>query len=285
MSIWPGLPEAGRGGRRRIVPDEGIKEKAALQRIDAGIHALLGRERLVVLSALAAMTGLAWAYVLHMAGMPTPGGTSMTPAPWDTARFLGMLVMWIIMMIGMMVPSAAPVVLLFAALQKKMRPAPLIYSPAALFMCGYLAVWTGFSVLATVAQWQLSEAALFSESSMKAAPGLGAVLLLLAGLYQLMPWKNACLSRCRSPVEFLVRHRRHGPLGPLVIGLHHGAYCLGCCWMLMALLFALGVMSLLWVAAITVFVFAEKAFPGGPLLSRAAGVLLLGAGALLLGAG
>jgi predicted metal-binding membrane protein len=145
-------------------------------------------------------------------------------------------------------------------------------------------VWTGFSALATVAQWGLHVAALLSPGMVATSPWLGGGLLLAAGIFQWTPLKNACLRQCRSPVNFLLQSWREGPTGALVMGLRHGAYCAGCCWFLMALLFVAGVMNLLWVATIMAFVLLEKAAPKGDWIARFGGALLVGWGLLVIGA-
>ena len=147
---------------------------------------------------------------------------------------------------------------------------------------GYVLAWGAFSVLATAAQWALSAAMLLSAMMTSKSPVFAASLLVIAGVYQFTPLKIACLSQCRSPAEFLIRHRRPGPLGPLLMGLQHGYQCIACCWALMALLFAFGVMNLLWVAALAVFVFIEKLAPAGPLIGRVGGFLMICAGLVMM---
>ena len=252
-----------------------------------GIESVLKRDRSVVLATLLAITALAWAYLIDMAiGMATmPMGEAvggMRQVSWDLGYFAAMFVMWTIMMVGMMLPSAAPMILLYALIERKQRPSESPYAGTTLFAAGYIAVWTGFSLIATFAQWGLSEAALLSPKMVGTSPILGGVLFIAAGIYQLTPLKNACLKHCRSPIHFLVHHRRTGRFGPLLMGLDHGAFCVGCCWFLMALLFTLGVMNLLWVAAITVFVLLEKVLPVRWPVARISSALMIGAGGALL---
>ncbi|MGO4125563.1 DUF2182 domain-containing protein [Inquilinus sp. YAF38] len=252
----------------------------------SAIEAVLRRDRLVTLVALACVCIAAWAYIglgiempaAEMPGMDMPGmdmpGMAMDPAmpmPWTGATFALMTAMWAVMMVAMMLPGAAPMVLTYAALQRHRRQAAPHHATL-LFALGYLAVWTGFSILAAALQWQLDALALLSPAMATASTVLAGGALVIAGLYQLTPLKQGCLVRCRSPVEFLTRHRRSGPFG---LGLRHGLFCLGCCWALMLLLFVGGVMNLAWVGAIALFVLLEKTIPGGHWLSRAAGAGLI----------
>lgn len=251
------------------------------------LKSALARDRLVVLAALIAATALAWLYLIDMArGMAAmPGGSGMMAIQtWDQAYFVAMFFMWAIMMVGMMVPSATPMVLLYAAfIRTRHNAAP--YRSTAAFLAGYLLAWTAFSLVATTLQWALSEAALLSPMMVSTSPYFGAALLIAAGVFQLTPWKNACLAHCRSPMDFVMRHWRSGRFGALRMGLHHGLYCLGCCWLLMVLLFVGGVMNLLWIAAITVFVLIEKVapFPHAARYVSAAGLIAVGVGVLATG--
>jgi predicted metal-binding membrane protein len=145
-----------------------------------------------------------------------------------------------------------------------------------------VAVWGAFSLIATALQWGLDRAGLLSETMASGNVVLAAMLLFAAGVYQLTPWKHACLQHCRSPMEFLTRYWRQGPLGPMRAGAWHGAFCLGCCWMLMGLLFVGGLMNLIWIAGLALLVLIEKLFPLGPRVSQLAGVALIGWGAFVL---
>lgn len=256
----------------------------------APVFSILTRDRAIIVVALAAATALSWVYLVDMArdmaagvcDMPGMEGMYMGAVPvWNGPYFTMMVVMWTIMMIGMMVPSAAPAILLYATMHRNSGNAP--YMSTTGFVCGYLAVWTAFSLAATFAQWGLDEAALLSPMMVSTSPLLGAGLLAAAGIYQLTPWKNACLSHCRSPFAFFQQHWRAGRFGAFRMGVRHGAYCLACCWALMLLLFFGGVMNLMWIAAITVFVLLEKAAPfgrfaakitGGVMIVVAAGILV-----------
>lgn len=253
---------------------------------------VLDRDRWVVLAALAAVVALAWAYLAYIVlaqpamDMDAIAMAAMPPPIWDGGYFVATLAMWMVMMVGMMLPSAAPTVLLFDALQRQGDPARRRdHRATVLFAAGYLLAWGAFSVLATTAQWGLSAAMLLSAMMTGRSPVFAGLLLVLAGAYQFTSLKTACLGQCRSPAEFLVRHRRPGPFGPLLMGLQHGVQCIGCCWALMLLLFGFGVMNLLWVAALAIFVFIEKLAPGGPLVGRVGGFLMVCAGLALMAIG
>ncbi len=246
---------------------------------------LLRRERVVIVLALAGVTAIAWLYLFFvrddMADMAMPAMDGMPDmampfaAPWVFA-------MWWVMMLGMMLPSAAPMILMFEAVQRRQRERERPYVPTAMFVAGYLIVWGGFSVAATAAQWGLQQGAFLSPMLGLASSTLGGLLFILAAIYQFTPLKHACLRQCRSPFAFVLNHWRDGWDGALRMGAGHGLYCLGCCWVLMALLFAVGVMNLLWVAAIAAFVFAEKLLPGGVWVGRIGGVAMAAFGVSLL---
>jgi len=180
--------------------------------------------------------------------------------------------MWAVMMVAMMLPSASPMVLTYARVVRgcsENRAAAL-----AAFAGAYIMIWTAFSAAATAAQLALEDASLLYGPT-RPTPVVGAVLLMLAGVYQLTPLKTACLLRCRSPVGFFMTDWRDGAAGALIMGLKHGAYCVGCCWMLMALLFVFGVMNLLWIAALSALVLLEKIMPSGRFIARTSGILML----------
>jgi predicted metal-binding membrane protein len=253
------------------------------------LEALLRRERAIALAAIAAVTGICWAYLVRDASRMDP--TGMHPAlcaagmqAWTPGYALAMLAMWAVMMIGMMLPSAAPMILLHARVARRASAEGRSLAPTGLFALGYLAVWTLFAAAATGAQWGLDRLALLSPAMVATSPTFGAGVLIAAGLYQMTPVKDACLRRCRAPALFLSEHWRPGRSGALVVGIEHGAFCLGCCWVLMGLLFVGGVMNLLWIAAITLFVLFEKLAPARVASARISGLALAaGGGALLLG--
>lgn len=189
--------------------------------------------------------------------------------------------MWSVMMVGMMGPSAAPILLLFATSQAR-REARGVPRLTLLFGVGYLTVWLGFSVGATLVHWALHQAMLLSSTMAVASQRLAGALFIGAGVYQLTPLKHRCLQHCQSPVGFLMSHWREGPRGAFQMGLRHGVYCLGCCWALMAVLFAVGVMNLAAVVILTIFILAERVGRGGAIISRLGGVAMIGVGVLLL---
>ena len=244
-------------------------------------------DRVAILSALAAITGLAWLYLIRTAGGMTG---AMTDAPmeivrirtWESADFLLVFLMWAIMMVGMMVPSAIPMTMVYAAVVRKAVRQGTVVPPTFVFVSGYVAMWTLFSVAATLAQWGLDRAALLSPMLVTTSPAIGASLLIAAGVYQLTPFKQACLRRCRSPAHFISGHWRQGASGAFRMGVEHGAFCLGCCWLLMGLLFVVGVMNLLWIAAIATFVLVEKIVPHPTLPARIGGGAMIVTGLALL---
>ncbi len=246
------------------------------------LEAALRRDRLVVAVGLLALAGLAWAYLAHSASlMPAHAGMAMAmpdTAPWSIGQAAGLALMWSIMMIAMMLPSVTPVILLFASVSRRRQLQGVLAAPVSVFVLGYLLAWTGYAVVAALGQSFLHSAALLSPAMASESPLLGGGLLLLAGLYQWLPVKGACLSHCRSPLGFFTAEWREGVSGALVMGFRHGSYCVGCCWALMALLFVAGVMNLVWVAVIAGFVLAEKVVPNGRLLGRITGALLAGWG-------
>jgi predicted metal-binding membrane protein len=240
------------------------------------------RDRTVVLSGLILITALAWAYMWYLARDPM-AMCMANMQPWGAADLLATFAMWAVMMVAMMVPSASPMILAFAGVNRMRRERSLPYVPTAAFLMGYLAVWTGFSALATVAEAALHSAALLSPMMVSTSAVFGGILLLAAGAFQWTPLKNACLRHCRSPLGFILTEWRGGAWGAVQMGVRHGAYCVGCCWLLMALLFVAGVMNLWWIAAIGAFVLIEKVTRAGPLIARATGVLLMLWGVWMLG--
>lgn len=255
---------------------------------DWTVRRALRQDRVVVVAGLLILTAAAWVYTVHLANTMERAGMEMAMPQvqaWGAFDLMLLLVMWVVMMVAMMVPSAAPMILAFAQMDRNRRTSGRPIVPTAAFLLGYLLVWTGFSILATVAQWGLHAAALLSPAMASATPFLGGGILLVAGLFQWTSLKHACLTRCRSPLGFLLTEWREGTRGALVMGLRHGVYCVGCCWILMAILFVVGVMNLLWIAAIAGFVLLEKVTRRGEWVSRGAGLVLVGWGAWLVGTG
>jgi predicted metal-binding membrane protein len=241
------------------------------------------RDRIVVVAALAAITFLAWGYMAYEAramyhtGICCCAGMNMSgpdTSAWNAATLIPLFLMWAEMMVAMMIPSAAPMILTFAMVQRKRREQERPFVPTAIFLLGYLLVWTTFSALAAIAQWILHAKALLSPLMVSTSPILGGILLIVAGIFQWTPLKNVCLTHCRSPLSFLMTGWREGKFGAFATGLKHGAYCTGCCWILMALLFVAGVMNIWWIAIIAVFVLVEKVAPKGLFVGKAAGIFL-----------
>jgi predicted metal-binding membrane protein len=244
-----------------------------------------------ILTGLAGITTAAWIYVVleaHRMGNMPMGMTdhSMTMhamvgvRPWTATEFGLRLLMWAVMMVAMMVPTAAPMTLMYAAVARKAAAQDNPVAPTFVFVAGYIAMWSLFSVVATTAQWELDRVALLSPMMVSNSALLGSALLIVAGVYQLTPLKRACLRHCRAPAQFLSQNWHSGTAGALRMGLRLGAYCLGCCWVLMGLLFVGGVMNLLWIAAIAAFVLLEKAIPFGETAGWFVGAAMILVGAL-----
>jgi predicted metal-binding membrane protein len=259
----------------------------------------LRRDRTVVAAALAAIAALAWAYVLWLAVDMDMGGMDMSdfrmiPAgigimalalsPWSGMEFAFVFAMWAVMMIGMMTPSAAPMILIYARLGRQAAVANKPFAGTGWFVAGYLLAWTGFALIATVAQWGLDRAALLDATMTSASSVLGGGILIAAGIYQWTRLKDLCLAKCQSPFLFIQQLGgfRRDATGAMLLGLRHGAYCVGCCWVLMALLFVGGVMNVLWIALLALLVLLEKLLSFGRWIARAAGVAFLAAGTWLL---
>jgi predicted metal-binding membrane protein len=246
-------------------------------------------DRILVLGGIALVLIITWAYLVHLSDQMSASadhddamaamGMAMDHA-WGSADALAMFAMWVVMMVAMMAGAAAPVLLLFAAALRS-RGAPGVPFTVLLFGFGYLTVWVVFSAAATAVQWLLHDAALLSPSMAASSSRIGGAILVAAGAYQVTPWKGACLAHCRSPLGFLMTHWRDGRAGALSMGVQHGAYCLGCCWALMGILFAVGVMNLAWVAVLTILIFLEKLGEAGMRTAQVAGVLLMGFGAAM----
>jgi len=249
------------------------------------------RDRVVVVTALATVIALAWAYLLTGAGMGMSAfemtcvsELGMTRAVWTPGYAVLMFFMWWIMMVAMMLPSAAPVILLFATVNRQQRDTGHPYVATSIFAFGYLAAWAAFSLVAAALQWGFELTGILSPMLVSTNATFGGLLLLAAGVYQLTPIKHACLRHCRSPLAFLGAHWRRGARGALRMGLLHGAFCVGCCWFLMGLMYFGGVMNLYWMAGLALFVLFEKTVPAGHWLGCVTGVALLvwGGGMLAL---
>jgi predicted metal-binding membrane protein len=250
------------------------------------------RDRLLIWGCILLVTVLAWAYLIHLAGlmgspmdadamakMGMPMGRS-----WTATDAFYTWVMWSVMMIGMMAASALPVLLLFAGVQARRVDGGRSLAVLS-FGLGYLSIWVGFSACATIAQWGLHQGALMNHSLATSSTAVGGAILVAAGLYQMSPLKGRCLSQCQSPLGFLMSHWRDGSRGAFTMGMRHGTFCLGCCWALMGVLFVVGVMNLLWVAALTVVVLIEKIGPAGFRLARTGGAVMIVLGVVMITTG
>jgi predicted metal-binding membrane protein len=271
------------------------------------LEAVLRRDRMVIVGSVALVIIGAWVWLVLGAGtgmrsmemsrilwprsLGTDGGMSgmagMAPPPgmapmWTPSYAAVMFAMWWVMMVAMMLPGAAPVLLLFARVNRSERGRGRPYVPTGLFAAGYLAVWGAFSLIATTVQWGLDRLGLLSPMMATTEALLGGVILIAAGLWQLTPVKRICLRHCRTPLSFLMNHWRPGRWGAFRMGLGHGAYCVGCCWFLMALLFVGGIMNLFWVAGLSVFILLEKMTKIGSGLGKAVGGVLSAAGVVLI---
>jgi len=253
----------------------------------------------VVAVALAALTALAWSYILWLAAATDPGAMVMSDmriipslardmvpahAPWSLVEAGYVFAMWAVLTVGMMTPSAAPMILTHLQVGEQSAAEGIVFVATGWFVAGSLLAWFGFALAATIAQWGLDRAALLNPKMASASRVLGGVVLIVAGLYQWTPLKNVCLAQCQSPAMFIQRHGgfRRDPAGAVLQGLRHGAYSVGCCWALMALLFVGGVMNVLWIAGISAFMLIERIQPAGRLVSRAAGLGFLVAGGWLI---
>ena len=241
----------------------------------------------LITTALSVVVALAWLYLYvltgAMDGMDAGAASGMPQRQvWTPLEFLLMFFMWAVMMVGMMVPTALRAVMIYAgvARQAESRGSPL--ADTGWFVLGYVLIWTGFSFFATALQGGLHQFGLLSPAMSSASPLLGASLLLAAGVYQLTPWKDVCLRHCQAPALYLAGKFTSGAVGAASLGIRHGGYCLGCCWVLMGLLFLGGVMNLIWIAAITLYVLLEKLLPSRWRATRVTGWLMIGSAVLYI---
>ena len=252
------------------------------------LESIVRRDRRVVLFGLVSITMIAWLYLVLMAmnmdalpsmvdAMARPRATSWTPID-----FVLMFIMWAVMMVGMMLPSASPMILMFARINRDRPGRVEPFVPTWIFVTGYIVIWSVFSLVATTAQWGLQNTGLLSPMMASTSAMFGGFVLVAAGIYQWTPMKHACLRHCQTPLGFLMTRWRDGTSGAFRMGLSHGGYCVGCCWVLMALLFVGGVMNLVWVAALAALVFLEKVAPPGPWPPRIAGTALFAWGGWVL---
>jgi len=255
--------------------------------IDRGIGSALRRDRALVLASLVVLASLSWLYLWLEADamdrmMLGLRPMAMQPTGASLATFLLAFAMWAVMMAGMMLPSAAPMTLFYAAIVRKNGERGMVLPAVWIFASGYLLVWTAFSLGATALQVVFEHLSVASSMMIATSKWLSGGILIAAGLYQWSPLKDVCLGKCRSPLEFMTGHWRPGRVGALRMGTAHGLYCVGCCWALMMLLFVGGVMNLIWAALIAGFVLVEKLVPHGRLVGRVSGVVFAGAGLYVL---
>ena len=242
------------------------------------------RERLLVAALAIPIIFVAWLYLWIDARRMGVGECLCMPdmQPWSALNLAALFGMWSVMMAGMMTPSVAPTLVVFAKVNASRREQGRSFVSTGFFLLGYLAAWTGFSAIAAALQWALHARALLSPAMVSTSPVLGGAIVIASGIFQWTPLKRACLVHCRTPLQFLLTEWREGASGAFVMGFRHGAYCVGCCWVLMALLFVCGVMNLLWIAILSVLVLAEKLAPASWRLSRWIGFALVIWGAWIL---
>lgn len=255
------------------------------------LESVLRRDRTLIIGAVAGISVLAWWYMavearaMALTGVCQCFGLKMSGPDlrqWGGVELAGLTLMWTEMMIAMMLPSALPMLLTFAAVNRRRKEREEAFVPTAFFLGGYLAVWAGFSLVVGILQWELHRLALITSMMEMSNQTLGGVVLIGTGLFQWTRWKNACLQHCRSPLSFLMTDWREGRKGAWTMGLRHGWYCTGCCWLLMLVLFVVGVMNLVWIAVISVLVLLEKVLKHGLIVSRVSGVVLIAWGLAIL---
>jgi predicted metal-binding membrane protein len=254
---------------------------SARGRADGLLERALRHDRILVVAGMLAVVVLSWAYLLagagtmqEMDGMLMP----MSSGPWTLDHVLTMLLMWAVMMAAMMLPSAAPMILLYATIARGRGASSMQATSSGIFAAGYVTTWSAFSLGAVALQYVLERFALLSPMMETTSKTLAGGILIVAGIYQWSPLKKTCLQGCRSPLDFVLTHWRPGARGAFVMGLQHGMYCVGCCWMLMLLLFVGGIMNLGWIAGLAILVLVEKLAPAGHWIGRGAGILLAGWG-------
>jgi predicted metal-binding membrane protein len=265
----------------------------------SAFRVIVTRDTWTVGAALAALAALAWAYLFWVAAQmnaPSPAAipdmigmaAMMEPAftPWTLTHTVFVFAMWAVMMVGMMAPSVAPTVLIYMQVARHARTLGESFASACWFSSGYFLAWILFALLATSVQYGLESAALLSPMMARTSGYFSGAILIAVGAYQFSPLKNICLSQCRAPLSFVQRHGgfQSSARGSLGLGMLHGFYCVGCCWTLMALLFVVGVMNVLWIAVLAILVLAEKMLPGGRYISACSGAAAISTGAWMLAA-
>ena len=249
---------------------------------------VLKKDRLIVVVALLILCVLSWLYIIYLYNQMYPMNMDailfampMTPN-WSSTDFVLLFIMWFVMMIAMMTPSVTPLVLIFTLINRRRREQRNPIVPSAYLLSGYFLVWAAFSLIATLLQWLLQQLSLLNPEMITTSKILGGVVLMLAGVFQFTPLKNTCLRYCRTPIGFIHQHWKDGKSGALQMGVQNGIYCLGCCWILMLLLFVSGIMNILWIAIISLFVLIEKIASSAKPISLIAGIALIAYGILIL---
>ncbi len=242
------------------------------------------RDKFAIGAVLAILSLVAWASTVSQSqamGASVPMPDMMDPA-FSPMRCLLFLSTWVVMMTAMMLPTAAPMVMTFAAVSQQRRSRHSVYVPTGLFVLGYLFAWGSSGLLAYAASTLPPVIIQSAPEVAKYSSLIGGAVLIIAGAYQFSALKNICLSSCRTPLGYVMTHWREGRSGALLMGLHHGLYCIGCCWALMSILFAIGVMNLAWMAALSLFMFIEKVGASGPIVGKVVGIVLIAAGVAIV---
>jgi predicted metal-binding membrane protein len=241
------------------------------------LQRILKKERLITTIGLFLLFIFSWLYIIYLYKQMYPMNMDalffampMT-ADWTLTEFTLLFVMWFVMMIAMMIPSVSPLILIFISVSRKYSHDKNPLSLSWYLLAGYFLVWCAFSLLATFLQWTLQQISLLNPEMETTSQVLGGIILITSGIFQFTSLKRRCLKFCQSPLSFLQRHWRYGKAGALKMGIQNGIYCLGCCWILMILLFVSGIMNILWIAIISIFILIEKVFPRSQYISYLAG--------------
>lgn len=245
------------------------------------LEAALKKDRLILIIALILLCAISWYYIIYLYNQMYPMNMdaflfAMPMSPeWTLVDFALLFLMWFVMMIAMMIPSVAPLILIFSMVNRKSKQTANPFVPSHYLLAGYLIIWAIFSLLATVLQWLFQNLNWLNPDMVVTNKTVGGIILILAGVFQFTPLKRQCLKYCQTPVSFIHTHWKEGRAGALQMGIKNGMYCLGCCWVLMLLLFVSGIMNLLWIVLISLFVLIEKLFPRFKLVSWLAGAALI----------
>lgn len=252
------------------------------------LQSVLKKDRFIVLIALFILCVLCWLYIIYLYNQMYPMNMGalffampMTPK-WSWTDFVLLFLMWFVMMIAMMTPSIAPLVLIFTLINRKRLQRKNPFVPTGYLLSGYFLVWAAFSLFATLLQWLLQQFSLLNHEMITTSKILSAIILILAGIFQLTPLKNTCLRFCRTPISFIHQYWKDGKSGALRMGIQNGIYCLGCCWILMLLLFVSGIMNILWIALISLFVLMEKVLTSVKAIPFFAAIALIAYGIIIL---